>query len=371
MKVKLTIFIPTMSGGGAERVVARFVNNIDLEKYQVTLLLLKNEIKYELNNNVKIVVLNCNYLKSALPKVISYLRKYPPDIMISHMSLTNILSIIARFLSKKKFPLIIIEHSTPSIKYKKDKLSRKFIPLLMRFTYKLADEIICVSKEASLDLMKLLDYRTNKIRYIYNPIVDNEINLLMNKTINHRWLTEKQESQLKVIIGIGRLEPVKNFTLLISSFSEVYKNDTSVRLIILGEGSQKAELVQLVNTLNLNEVVDFPGFVENPYAFLNKADLFVLSSDLEGLPTVLVEALACGVPIVSTNCPHGPKEILENGKFGELVPVNNPVKLKEAILVQLSKSINKNFLRERAMLFSVEKSVTQYIELIDSYKLEN
>lgn len=360
MKDKLTIFIPTMSGGGAEKVIANLINNLDFEKYQITLLIIKNNINYEVNKNVRIEILGCKNLKSALPLLTRYLKKSTPDIMISNMSLPNIISIVARFLSGRSFPLLLVEHSTPSIKYKDSKLILKLIPFLMRVTYRFADQVISVSKDAAADLQKLLKYNGNKIKSIYNPIVDPQLDDLMEKSVDHKWLDNKSKGYYKVVIGVGRLEEVKNFRLLIEAFYEVYKVDPQTRLIILGEGSQRPMLEELIDKLNLTDVVDLIGFVENPYSYLKRSSLFVLSSNLEGLPTVLIEALACGVPIVSTNCQSGPKEILDDGKYGQLVPIKDKEKLKDAILIQLKNTHDKGLLRNRAMLFSVENSVNKY-----------
>jgi len=360
MKVKLTIFIPTMSGGGAEKVIANLINNFDFEKYQITLLIIKDNVNYEINRNVRIEVLGCRSLRTALPLLTRYLKKSTPDIMISNMSLPNIISTVARFLSGRRFPLLLVEHSTPSIKYKDSKLIRKLIPFLMRATYRFADQIISVSKDAATDLQKLLKYKGEIIKPIYNPIVDSQLDNLMNKSVNHRWLDNKNRDFYKVVIGVGRLEEVKNFRLLIEAFYEVHKVDSLTRLIILGEGSQRPELEELIDKLNLTDVVDLIGFVENPYSYLKRSSLFVLSSNLEGLPTVLIEALACGVPIVSTNCQSGPREILDDGKYGQLVPIKNKEKLKDAILIQLKNTHDQGLLRNRAMFFSVENSVNKY-----------
>lgn len=361
MKHRILVFIPTLDGGGAERIVATLANNFDVNKYDVTILLLKEEIKYKLVKDIRIETLSCSSLITSIPKLVKYITKNSPDLMISHMSLTNIVSIVAKFLSRKDFPIILVEHSTPSIKYRKDKLRRRLIPFLIRRTYKYADQIVCVSKGVKSDLQRVIKNNRIHITQIYNPIVYSEIETLMMENVKHKWLNDKR---MKVIIGIGRLEPVKNFRLLIKAFSDVYKENPSLRLIILGEGSQREELEDFVKTLKVDKVVDFPGFVNNPYSYLSKASLFVLSSDLEGLPTVLVEALACGTPVVSTDCPNGPREILDEGKYGLLVPPGDILNFKKAIIEQLNNTHSKELLKRRASFFSVENSTKEYNKLI-------
>jgi len=153
---------------------------------------------------------------------------------------------------------------------------------------------------------------------------------------------------------------------LVDAFAKVYKQDSKTRLIILGEGTERQMLENKINELGLSEVVELPGFVNNPFAYLNQASLFVLSSNFEGLPTVLIEALACGTPVVATRCPSGPREILEDGKYGELVPVGHEEQLRDAILKQLSTKQDNKLLLQRAQDFSVANSIEKYEQLVSS-----
>ncbi|MGE7636516.1 glycosyltransferase [Peribacillus frigoritolerans] len=363
MKYNVTMFIPSMTGGGAERIVANLLNNFDPNFYNLSLVVLKSGTSYQLPRYVKVDVLRSNNLKSVLPELINYFKNNKIDLLISHMSLTNIVALLAMRTSKRKFPIIAVEHSTASIKYKSEGAIRRFIPMLMKFTYRWAERIVCVSKASSQDLTSILKFENNKILTIYNPVVSDEIIKKKNEDVHHKWL---DNTNLKVIIGIGRFEKVKNFPLLIDSFNKVYETNNKTRLLILGEGKERQVLEEKIADLHLEEVIDMPGFVSNPYAYLGKASLFVLSSNFEGLPTVIIESLACGTPIVSTDCPSGPREILNNGEYGKIVPVNNVEALAQAILEQLNTKHNNKRLEDRANDFTIEKSVSNYNELIKS-----
>jgi glycosyltransferase involved in cell wall biosynthesis len=199
---------------------------------------------------------------------------------------------------------------------------------MMRLLYPLADRIVAVSTGVADDLSEIIGIPRPRIEVIYNPVVTPEVLALSQESIEHPWF---QPGQPPVILGIGRLTKAKGFSALIHAFSAIRKNKLPARLIILGEGDERSKLEQLILQLSIETEVLLPGFHQNPYFFLRNSSVFVLSSLWEGLPTVLIEALACGTPIVSTDCPSGPCEILENGKWGTLVPVANENALVTAI----------------------------------------
>ena len=200
----------------------------------------------------------------------------------------------------------------------------------------------------------------DRIHTIYNPVVSTGLARKALESAGHLWL---DEPECPVVLAIGRLKKVKGFATLLRAFARLLAVRPS-RLIVLGEGRLRPSLVSLAKELRIAEHVDFPGFVANPYAFLAKADLFVLSSRHEALPTVLIEAMACGCPVVSTDCPFGPREILEGGRLGPLVPVGDPKPLADAMARTLGDPPEPDALRARASFFSVERAVDQYEELL-------
>ena len=229
-----------------------------------------------------------------------------------------------------------------------------------RRAYPYADAAVGVSHGVAAQLDEIPGMSRDRIHTIYNPVVSAGLNRKAREPANHPWI---EEPEGPVILAIGRMKKVKDFSTLLSSFARLLSR-RAARLIVLGEGPLRRNLVSQARDLGIAEHVDFPGFMENPYAFLAKANLFVLSSRHEALPTVLIEALACGCPVVSTDCPFGPREILEDGRFGTLVPVGDAEALASAMDRALMEPPGSVTLRERAAFFSTERAVDRYEELL-------
>lgn len=204
--------------------------------------------------------------------------------------------------------------------------------------------------------------KRERIRVIYNPVITPELFEKADVPVDHPWFVKNQPP---VIIAVGRLIKQKDFQTLIRAFKIVRREQTA-RLVILGEGGERAELERLIREIGVGEDVWMPGFVENPYAYMSRADIFVLSSITEGLPTVLIEAVALGIPVVSTDCPHGPREILALGGSGHLVAVSDVVSLAKCLKNSLeSNENNQNFTSSSS--FTFENSLQNYKDLIEDY----
>jgi glycosyltransferase involved in cell wall biosynthesis len=236
----------------------------------------------------------------------------------------------------------------------------RFMAPLIGKVYPRAERIVTVSGGVADDLATCTGLPRATIGTIYNPILTTEIAEKAQVPISHTWLPP---TTLPVILGVGRLVPQKDFPTLLKAFAHVHMKYPS-RLIILGEGRERAKLEALVSELGIAEDVSFPGFESNPYAFMARASVFVLSSAWEGLPNALIEALACGCPVVSTNCPSGPQEILDNGAFGPLVPVGDDWALAEAILHTLEHPPNPERLRSRAAEFDIQTIAEKYLQAL-------
>ena len=268
-------------------------------------------------------------------------------------------ALIARSVAKYPKYLIIRLANTQSI-VSRSPIKKKIEKYFIKLFYPKADAIVAVSRSVSDDFKSYTNINHPSIEVIFNPIINERIIQRANEPNNHPWFNPKT---VPVIIAIGRLSEQKNFSLLLQSFAKVLES-TKARLIIFGEGPLRSDLENLVKELNLQDAVLLPGVVANPYNYLNNADLFVLSSNYEGLPNALVEALACGCPVVSTDCQSGPREILDDGKYGILVEPSDVNGLARAILQSLN-SENKLIPSTWLEQFTEDIIVNKYLKLLE------
>ena len=229
-----------------------------------------------------------------------------------------------------------------------------------RMSYPYADAAVGVSHGVAAQLNEFAEMSPERIHTIYNPVVSDSLLRRACDPVDHPWL---EESTIPVVVSAGRLKAVKDFSTLLRAFGQLL-SWRDARLIVLGEGPLRRNLESMAHQLRIAERVDFPGFVDNPYAYMAKANLFVLSSRHEALPTVLIEALACGCPVVSTDCPFGPREILEDGRYGALIPVGDAEALAGAMFRALSEPPRSCVLKERAAFFSADRAIDRYEELL-------
>jgi glycosyltransferase involved in cell wall biosynthesis len=238
-------------------------------------------------------------------------------------------------------------------------LYRQLAPRIIKLSYRHADIVAGCSSAVADDIAELSGLPRERVHVIYNP-TDPEIEAKAQEPIEHPWFNN---SKIPVILCVSRLDPQKDLPTLIRAFSIVRK-ERPAKLAILGEGSERAKLEALVKELGLEGDVRMPGFVDNPFKFMKRATVFALSSRFEGFGMVIAEALAVGTPVVSTDCPSGPAEILGGGKWGKLVPVGDHEKLAEAILETIENPPDREKLEERGRDFSLDRIGQQYLQLI-------
>ena len=313
----LALFLPSLRGGGAERVMLTLAEQFTAKGHKVDLVMAKAEGPYidEISNNVNIVDFNVSRVAHAILPLINYLHNEKPTALLSTINNANIISVIAKLISRSPVKIVLRESNTLVLnmgihKNYKDKL----MLLLTRLLYPFADAIIAVSKGVAEDLKKEFGFSDKKIHVIYNPVIEKNLYDKANEKQEHPWY---QDSQVPVVIAVGRLTKQKGFDILIEAIKIVNKKK-SVRLLILGEGKERKKLEKLIEENGLQNTISIHGFVSNPFPYIKNAAVFVLSSRTEGLPNSLIQAMALGTTVVATDCRNGPKEILESGKWGNL-----------------------------------------------------
>ncbi|HYW79887.1 MAG TPA: glycosyltransferase, partial [Thermoguttaceae bacterium] len=279
---------------------------------------------------VRVVDLGAHRVLASLPALVRYLKSVRPDAILSMMAYANIVALWAHRLAKVATRTIVSERSAlphPNNLTGQSPLRERILRALRRRYYPWADAIVAVSDGVADELAFVARIPRERIRVIYNPVMRPQLREAMREPVDHPWF---DEGQPPVLLAAGRLRPQKDFPTLIRAFAQV-RRSRPLRLVILGEGTQRQELEELVRRLGLESYVSMPGFVANPYAYMARSSLFVLSSNREGLPGALIEAMCCGTPVIATDCPAGPREILCDGRFGQLIPIGEVDTMAQAI----------------------------------------
>lgn len=361
-RTSLTIYLPDLSGGGAERLHARLLPEFQKADIDVTFLLDRERgelLEPVRQQGARIVVLGADRQIKALPKLVRFLKKERPDTLIANMEHMNVMSVLARRLANVNTRIIATQHATFSDQAKRRSWQFRILPFAYRWTMPLADEIIAVSSGVADDLATCASISRNRIKVIYNGVVTDDFDERAGGTPDHPWFSETAP----IILGMGRMVEQKDFATLIAAFAGI-ATKCNARLLILGDGPLRPQLEDQVRKLQLEDRISMPGFTEDALAYLKRAKLFVLSSRAEGFGNVVAEALACGTPVVSTDCPYGPREILDNGRFGQLVPVGDSIALGKAIFASLDMAFENAELRTRGRFFNMENCVRSYCEVI-------
>jgi len=359
---RLALFVPSLQGGGAERVMMLLAQAFTKQGLAVDLVLAKANGPYleQVPPEVRIVDLQASRILASLPALVRYLRRERPVVLLSALEHANIVALWAKRLSFVPTQVVVSVHSTLRHTSLKGGCRDRLAPFLVRRVYPWAAAVVAVSQGVAKDLTDFGRLSPEKIRVVYNPVPIQEVFDRAKEPLAHSWFAPDEQP---VILAAGRLTAAKDFGTLIRAFA-MLRQEKAARLLILGEGEERIRLEKLVQELGLGRDVAMPGFVDNPFAFMSRAAVFVLSSAWEGFGNVLVEAMACGCPVVSTDCPGGPAEILENGRYGSLVPVGNVESMAKSIKSVLALPKETEFLQQRAMDFALEKIAGEYLEVL-------
>jgi len=373
MKSKnILILCASMKKGGAERVISLLLKELENEQnIKVHFMMMENRVDYEIPKSIISIILSKSK-KSGLQKLLElpfvawklkiYIQKNNIDTVMSFLYRPNYINILAKIFGGNHKSIINIRSTTS--RYKNEGFLGKINLFLINNLFDKSDLIISNSKGVDEDLKSLMNITTNT-KVIYNPVDIEYINSKRNICEDEDFDFKEDK---KYIISVGRLVPLKRNKDLIKAFYELQKSDDSLELIFLGDDYLKQNLINDCIKLGVKQKIHFLGNVKNPFYYLNRSDLFVLNSEIEGFPNVLLEAMACGLPVISSDCKSGPREILENEKHGLLYPVGDVDKLKEKMKFYLyeKKYIEKiKFVNiERAKYFNKENSIKDFYDVL-------
>lgn len=308
---------------------------------------------------VPVVVLGGRGALAATLPLARYLHERRPRTLLVTLEHTSLAAVAARAFASPRTRLVVRQANNPTTQRpgsRKDAV----VSGLLRATLRRADFVAAVSKGVADDVAGWARLRPERVRALPNPLVDDDVAQLASEPIDHRFFAD---DRTPVVLAAGRLTPQKDVATLLRAFAALRVHQAA-RLIVLGEGPERATLEALAQELGVADDVDFPGFAANPFAYMRRASVFALSSAWEGLPGVLVQAMACGCPVVATDCRSGPREILADGAFGTLVPVGDPVALAAALAQTLAEPIDAATLSRRAAAYSVDAARRAYEEVL-------
>lgn len=358
----LAFFTPGLSTGGIGKVLLNLAGELLQRGYAVDLVMADttSPLLNELPSGVRCIQLSSSHAWRCLPSLTGYLRREKPIAVVADRPRLNLAALRAARWCGYPLKTVLSIHNPISVKYQSQPPA-KAAKYVWKLEHCLARNTanICVSAGVAADVRECVHLPDLKLHVVYNPVVTADLHRKAAAPCDHPFF---REPGIPVILSAGRFTAQKDFATLLQAFRHVL-DQRPCRLILLGnrQGRLFSELDRLVRELKMETNVDFPGFDPNPYRYMARADLFVLSSRWEGFGNVLVETLAMGTPVVSTDCPVGPREILEGGRLGPLVPMADPKALADAILRTLQQSVPTDRLKARARQYNAEKSVDGYL----------
>ena len=359
---RIALLVPSLAGGGIATVMLVIARGLADRGHAVDLVVFRRggDLDGRVPDDVRLIDLRTAKLAIALPKLVRYLKRTRPDLVIAASWYAVLVALAAKRLCCPGVRLWVRQDNVHSIQVVHAGRKNRMILKTIRRLLPSAERIIAVSAGVAEDLARQAPRIAGRVRVVPNPVPHDDVAAMAAAALDHPWF---DEPGVPVILSAGRLVGQKDFSTLIRAFAQVMKSRPT-RLVILGEGRERGALVALARELGVAESVDLPGFVANPFAWMARARVFAVSSIYEGLSMVLVEAMACGTPVVSTDCPHGPREVLEDGRWGRLVPVGAAGALAAAILETLRDPVPSDRLVSRSRAFSVEGCIDRHMELM-------
>lgn len=361
-KRRIAVLLPDLRAGGAERVSIDLAHEVQRAGQQVDFVLrcAQGEFLEEVQAAFPVIDLKAKRLRGVPMPLAGYLRQWRPDALLAVMWPLTVMAPFARWLSGHRCRIVIAEHSTLSSQYGAlGHVHGGVMRSSMAVGYRMVDARVGVSKGVMHDMASLSAIPDRDFRIVHNPVP--------RRANPNAAAIAKAEALWGVgrgarVLSVGNFKNAKNHPLLLRSFAHMAA--PNARLMLVGRGENERRLMVLAGELGVSEQVIFAGFHKDPTPYYMTADLFALASDREGLPTVLIEALSCGLPVISTDCLSGPAEILENGKLGRLTPVGDMQALAQAMIDALAADHDQAALKQRAMDFSPEIAARKYLDLL-------
>lgn len=359
----IAIFLSALSGGGAERAMLNLANEFAERGLETHMVLGRREGPYLelLDPRVKLVDLGAKRMMHALWPLHAYIKREKPAVLMPALAHTHSIAITGKLLFRWPLRLILsVQNTALTSSSSTGNWMQRNRAWLIRALYRYADHRIAISQGVADELHLLIGRHAEPLSVIHNPVVTPIFHAQLAEAPVHPWFHDKS---IPLIIAVGRLNIQKDYQTMLAAFA-LLRAVRPARLMILGRGELLEETKGTAKTLGIEDSVHFAGFVSNPYACMKEARLFVLSSRWEGLANVIAEALACGTPVVSTDCPSGPAEILKHGEFGWLTPVGDAEALARSMAEALDAELDREKLRRRGTDFDVRKIADRYLAVL-------
>lgn len=319
MVKQVLVFRPTLGDGGADRVTVTLLQHLDRTRFAPSLALVRRGgvLADEVPRDVPVIDLGAPRLTAAVPYLARAIRAHKPDVVVCTAGGGNVVAVAAHRLARSRARLVLSERS--SLRRRDRSRLRTAVELrLKRLAYRRADLVTAVSEGVAGDLVDLLALDRARVQVVYNPVIADDLAARAAEPIAHPWFAEPAP----ILLAVGRLVEIKDYPAMLSAFATI-RRTTNARLAILGEGPLRGALEARARSLGLGDAVAFLGYDKNPYRYMKRARLVLQSSRAEGLPGALIQSLACGTPVVATDCDHGPREVVRDGVDGYLVPVGD------------------------------------------------
>ncbi len=359
---RVAVFVTTLQGGGAERATVTLLRGLAARGLSLDLILARAEGPYLdlVPDAVRVVDLRARRMTRAVRPLIRYLSHERPAALLTMLTHANVVGVVAAGLASPR-PRVVVREGSLVVRTAEDAgtIRARLLPHLVRWIYPRADLVLANGAGVAADLRARLGIPERKLRVVPNPLDRDRLRAGASAPSPHPWLDDDGPP---VVVAAGRLAPEKDVATLIRAIA-CLRASRPVRLIVVGEGGERARLEGLVRELGLGDAVALPGFDLNPYAWMARARVFVLSSRLEGAPNVLIEAMALGVPVASTDCPSGPAELLAGG-LGPLSPIGDAARLAESIATCLDRPVAAESLRQRVESHDLERVVDAYLDAL-------